>query len=138
VLVFLCSAPSGGPYCGLNRGAAARLRRAPAPERARLARDAYSYLHLPLVAGIIWYSLGGGGGVAHPDEPLQPLLGLALCGGATLFYAGEVLYRWRDHHEIATDRLVTSVVLIALIPMAPAVPALTILIAVTAVSVAFV
>jgi low temperature requirement protein LtrA len=63
---------------------------------------------------------------------------LALCGGATLFYAGEVLYRWRDHHEIATDRLVTSVVLIALIPMAPAVPALTILVAVTAVSVAFV
>jgi len=35
-----------------------------------------------------------------------------------------VLYRWRDHHEIATDRLVTSVVLTALIPMAPAVPAL--------------
>ncbi|MEU8608889.1 hypothetical protein AB0C29_12900 [Actinoplanes sp. NPDC048791] len=49
-----------------------------------------------------------------------------------------MLYRRRDHHEIAADRLVTSVVLTALIPMAPAVPALTILIAVTAVSFAFV
>lgn len=55
-----------------------------------------------------------------------------------MFYAGEVLYRWRDHHELATDRLVTSVALIALVPMASAVPALTILTAVTAVSVAFV
>jgi low temperature requirement protein LtrA len=128
----------GWAYFGLKHGAAARLRRAPAPERARLARDAYSYLHLPLVAGIIWYSLGVGEAITHPDEPLQPLLGLALCGGATLFYAGEVLYRWRDHHEIATDRLVTSVALTALIPMAPAVPALTIPVAVTAVSVAFV
>jgi low temperature requirement protein LtrA len=108
--------------------------RRPADDRAVGALE----LFFDLVAGIIWYSLGVGKAIAHPDEPLQPLWGLALCGGATLFYAGEVLYRWRDHHEIARDRLVTSVVLIALIPMAPAVPALTILVAVTAVSVAFV
>ena len=115
-----------------------RQQRAPAPERARLARDAYSYLHLPLIAGITWYSLGVGEAIAHPDEPLQPLSGLALCGGAALFYAGEVLYRWRDHHEIATDRLITAIVLAALIPLAPAVPALIILVAVTAASLAFV
>jgi low temperature requirement protein LtrA len=138
VLCVLVSAAMWWAYFGLKHGAAARLRRAPAPERARLARDAYSYLHLPLVAGIIWYSLGVGEAIAHPDEPLQPLSGLALCGGASLFYAGEVLYRWRDHHEIATDRLVTSVILTALIPVAPAVPALTILVAVAAVSFAFV
>ncbi|MEV4708729.1 low temperature requirement protein A [Actinoplanes sp. NPDC049316] len=138
VLGVLASAAMWWAYFGLKHGAAARLRRAPAPERARLARDAYSYLHLPLVAGIIWYSLGVGEAIAHPGEPLQPLSGLALCGGAALFYAGEVLYRWRDHHQLATDRLVTSVVLIGLIPMAPTVPALTILVAVTAVSVAFV
>jgi low temperature requirement protein LtrA len=138
VLGVLVSAAMWWAYFGLKHGAAARLWRAPAPERARLARDAYSYLHLPLVAGIICYSLGVGEAIAHPDEPLQPPLGLALCGGATLFYAGEVLYRWRDHHEIATDRLVTSVVLAALIPMASAVPALIVLVAVTAVSVAFV
>jgi low temperature requirement protein LtrA len=138
VLGVLVSAAMWWAYFGLKHGAAARLRRAPAPERARLARDAYSYLHLPLVAGIIWYSLGVGEAIAHPEEPLQPLLGLALCGGAALFYAGEVLYRWRDHHEIATDRLITSVALIALIPMALAVSALTILVAVTVVSVVFV
>ncbi|WP_212847029.1 low temperature requirement protein A [Actinoplanes ianthinogenes] len=138
VLGVLVSAAMWWAYFGLKHGAAARLRRAPASERARLARDAYSYLHLPLIAGIIWYSLGVGESIAHPDEPLPPLSGLALCGGAALFYAGEVWYRWRDHHEIATDRLVTAVVLIALVPMATAVPALRILAAVTAVSVAFV
>ncbi|MET0419040.1 MAG: low temperature requirement protein A [Actinoplanes sp.] len=138
VLSVLVSAAMWWAYFGLKHGAAARLRRATALERARLARDAYSYLHLPLVAGIIWCSLGVGEAIAHPDEPLPPLWGLALCGGAALFYAGEVLYRWRDHHEIATDRLVTSVALTALIPVARVVPALTILVAVTAVSVAFV
>ncbi|MFC4070480.1 low temperature requirement protein A [Actinoplanes subglobosus] len=138
VFGVLVSAAMWWAYFGLKHGAAARLRRAPAPERGRLARDAYSYLHLPLVGGIIWYSLGVGEAIAHPGEPLQPLSGLALCGGAALFYAGEVLYRWRDHHELATDRLVTSAVLIALIPVAPAAPALTILAVVTAVSVAFV
>jgi len=138
VLGVLVSAAMWWAYFGLKQGAAARLRRAPAPERARLARDAYSYLHLPLIAGIICYSLGVGEVIAHPDEPLPSLPGLALCGGAALFYAGEVLYRWRDHHEIATDRLATSIGLAALIPVAPAVPALTLLVAVTAVSVAFV
>jgi len=77
LLGVLISAAMWWAYFGLKHGAAARLRRAPAPERARLARDAYSYLHLPLIAGITWYSLGVGEAIAHPDEPLQPLLGLA-------------------------------------------------------------
>ena len=35
-----------------------QLRRAEGEERARLARDAYSYLHMPMVAGIVLVALG--------------------------------------------------------------------------------
>jgi low temperature requirement protein LtrA len=34
------------------------LRRAEGEERARLARDAYSYLHMPMVAGVVLVALG--------------------------------------------------------------------------------
>ena len=34
------------------------LRRAEGEERARMARDSYSYLHLPMIAGIILLALG--------------------------------------------------------------------------------
>jgi hypothetical protein len=45
----------------------------------------------------------------------------------TLFFAGEVAYRWRDNHVLAADRLMASIVLLVLIPGAPAVPVLTVL-----------
>jgi low temperature requirement protein LtrA len=60
------------------------LRRAEGEERARLARDAYSYLHLPMIAGVILVALGMkkvleyvGDAVHHElSEPL-PILPLA-------------------------------------------------------------
>jgi low temperature requirement protein LtrA len=134
----LISAAMWWAYFGLKEGAAARLRRARGLERARLARDAYSYLHLPLVAGIVFYALGVEEAVATVDEPLEPLLGLALCGGVALFFAAEVAYRWRDHHELATDRLVASAGALVVTPLALVVPALATLVALTGVSAAFV
>jgi low temperature requirement protein LtrA len=38
--------------------------------RARLARDYYSYLHLPMIAGIVLFALGMKGTIEHVDEPL--------------------------------------------------------------------
>ncbi len=37
----------------------------------RIARDAYSLLHYPLVVGIIFYAVAAEEIVAHPDEPLE-------------------------------------------------------------------
>ena len=39
-------------------------------ERARLARDYYSYLHLPMIAGIVLFALGLKTTIEHVDEPL--------------------------------------------------------------------
>ena len=47
-----------------------RLSAAQGEERVRLARDTYSYLHLPMVAGIIFIALGIKQTLAHVGEPL--------------------------------------------------------------------
>src|SRR3712207_5959266 len=48
-----------------------RLSAAKGEERARLARDAYSYLHLPMVAGIVLVALGIKKTLAHVGDPLE-------------------------------------------------------------------
>jgi low temperature requirement protein LtrA len=100
-----------------------RLRRMDPVRRAQHARDAYSYLHLPLITGSVFFAIGVQAAVAHPGEPLAPLSGLALAGGLALFYLGELAYRWRDHHRLMVDRLVAGAAAAAVIPITDRVPA---------------
>ncbi|MBD2758706.1 hypothetical protein IEE94_04160 [Yimella sp. cx-573] len=57
----------------LTAGAEQRLKDADGPERARLARDAYSYLHLPLVAGVGFFGFGARAALEHVSDPLSLL-----------------------------------------------------------------
>lgn len=118
-------------YFGLTTGAEERLRLTPPAERAKLARDAYSYLHLPLVAGIAFFALGARVSVEHIDQSLAPLAALALTGGVALFYAGEVAYRWRDHHQLVVDRLLAAAAALLVFPLATSGPAILSLAALT-------
>ena len=61
VLGVLISASLWWTYFGLTAGAELRMQRTSAVDRPRLARDAYSYLHLPLVAGIVFFAVGDTG-----------------------------------------------------------------------------
>jgi low temperature requirement protein LtrA len=108
------------------------LRRAEGEERARLARDAYSYLHMPMVAGIVLVALGMkkvleyvGDTKAHGlSEPL-PLLPLgALFGGVSLYLLAHSAFKFRTWHRVTGRRLVVAVLLGALIPVAAELPAL--------------
>ncbi len=49
---------------------------------------------------------------------------VALTGGVAVFFVGDVAYRWRDHHQIATGRLLAGVGAAALILVAAVAPAL--------------
>jgi low temperature requirement protein LtrA len=62
-----------------------RLIRAQGHERATLARDSYSYLHLPMVAGIVLVALGVKKTLAHVGDPLGIIPAVALCGGVALY-----------------------------------------------------
>jgi len=135
VLGVLISASLWWTYFGLTAGAEERMRRTSAADRPRLARDAYSYLHLPLVAGIIFFAVGARVSIEHIGEPLAPLPALALTGGVALFYAGEVAYRWRDNHQLVVDRLLAAAACLLTFPVATSVPAVLSLTILTAIGI---
>ena len=58
--------------------------------RARIARDFYSYLHLPMIAGIVLFALGLKKTVEHVGDPLETVPAVALCGGLALYYFSHV------------------------------------------------
>jgi low temperature requirement protein LtrA len=101
-----------------------RLSAAQGEERARLARDSYSYLHLPMVAGIIFAALGIEQTLAHTGDPLGTIPAVALCGGVALYLLGHNAFRLRDEGSVSVPRLVLAVVCLALIPVAVLVPSL--------------
>ena len=101
-----------------------RLSAAKGAERARLARDSYSYLHLPMVAGIVLVALGIKKTLAHVGDPLGTIPAVALCGGVALYLLGHNAFRLRDVGSVSVPRLVMTVLCCALIPLAVLVPSL--------------
>ena len=101
--------------------------------RVRLARDYYSYLHLPMIAGIVLFALGLKKTLEHFDTHLDPVAAVALCGGLGLYFLAHVGFRLRLTRQIGLGRPVTAAVLFALTPAALVVPALAALTLVTAV-----
>ncbi len=93
-------------------------------ERLLMARDAYSYLHLPLIAGILLLALGVKKTLGHVDEPLKTVPAVALFGGIALYYVAHVAFRLRTTHTLSRERLVAAVVCLALIPVATEVDSL--------------
>ena len=75
---------------------------ATAAERLRIsedpvltASDAYSYLHLLLVAGIIIFAVGARFEVSNVGSSLTDGARLALCGGVALYLVGHAAFRLR-------------------------------------------
>ncbi len=101
-----------------------RLIEARGQERATLARDSYSYLHLPMVAGIVLVALGIKQTLAHVGDPLGTIPAVALCGGVALYLLGHNAFRLRDVGSVSAPRLVVTILCCALIPVAVAVPSL--------------
>ncbi len=115
-----------------------RLSGARGHERARLARDSYSYLHLPMLAGIIFVALGVKKTLAHIGDPLGTIPAVALCGGVALYLLGHNAFRLRDAGSVSVLRLVVAALSCALIPVGTQVPAILTLGALAALLVAFV
>jgi low temperature requirement protein LtrA len=101
-----------------------KLRNLEGDERNRLARDSYTFIHLPMVAGIVLFALGVKKALAHLDEPLEAVGAFALCGGLALYMLGQVAFRVRNVRQLSRRRSVLTVALIALIPVAQEVDAL--------------
>ena len=101
-----------------------RFRQMPPDLRVRIARDSYSYLHLPMIAGIVLVALGAKKTVGHVDKPLDTVPAVALLGGIALYYAAHVAFRLRSVGTLNRQRLAAVVIALALIPLALEVDAL--------------
>jgi low temperature requirement protein LtrA len=115
-----------------------KLRSLDGIEQAHLARDSYSYLHLPLIAGIVLLALGVKKAVGHVDSPLDTIPALALCGGVALYFAAHIAFRLRNLGSFNRQRAVAATLCLAVIPIALNFDALLPLAAVTAVCVALI
>jgi low temperature requirement protein LtrA len=101
-----------------------RLRSATPDARALMARDSYSYLHLPMVAGIILFAVGVKLTLGGVDADLHTVPAAALCGGVALYLLALSAFKRRNVGSWNEPRLVATAVLVALAPVATVVPAL--------------
>jgi low temperature requirement protein LtrA len=114
-------------YFDVVSGAAEhRFRDARGQARVRMAIEAYTYGHFPIVAGIIVGAVGVEGVLAHAGdgEPLGLFYAATLYGGFALYLAGHVLFKQRIYATRSVPRLVTLVVLLLAFPAAAALPPL--------------
>ena len=101
-----------------------KLRETTGTAQLRLARDSYSYLHLPMVVGIILFAVGVKKTISDIGEPLKLIPAVALCGGVALYLLAHILVRLRTVGSLNRQRLVVSAGLVALIPLGVELPAL--------------
>lgn len=78
------------------------------------AADGYSYLHLPLVAGIVVFAVGVRLAVEAQAEPLSDAARLALCGGLALYLVGHAAFRLRMIGQLNAPELATAAALLLL------------------------
>ncbi len=78
------------------------------------AADAYSYLHLVIVAGIIIFAVGVSGAVHAVTEPLRTGARLALCGGVAIYLLGHVAFRLRIMAQLGRGKLLVAFALLVL------------------------
>src|SRR5205823_4952024 len=118
--------------------AQATLAEATGARRAALARDAYSYLHLPMVGGIVLFAFGLKTTLADVGGSLRTVPALGLFGGIALYLLAHIALRLRIGGGLGRGRPVATVVLLGLLPVAREVPALTALGLVAAVCVSLI
>jgi low temperature requirement protein LtrA len=101
-----------------------RLTRAKGREQNEIARDSFSYLHFPMVAGIVLLALGMKTTLGHVDHHLETVPAVAMLGGTAIYLLAHVAFRWRNVHRFSRERLACAIVLFALIPVAIEIDAL--------------
>ena len=96
------------------------------PERVALARDLYTYLHFPMIVGIVLFAFAMKDIVGHVGDELDSATAFALCGGSALYLLtySAIRIRVERRRRMSRGRLVAALLLILLLPVATMVPAL--------------
>jgi low temperature requirement protein LtrA len=117
-----------------------RMERADAAAQSRIARDSYTYLHFPMVTGIVLFALGVKESLIAESHQLSSVAAVSLCGGGALYLLALSAFKRRNYGSFNYPRLAGASLLVALIPVAGAtraVVALGLVAAVTAALIAY-
>jgi low temperature requirement protein LtrA len=88
-----------------------------AHDSGQLARDAYTYLHTPIVAGIIVVAVADELVIAHPGSSPEGAELAVILGGPVLYLMGHTLFRLRMIHNVSRKRLLAAAAITALAPL---------------------
>ena len=134
-VAFVGSAALWWLYFDRAEAAAMRIIEA-ARDPARLALTAYTYLHVPMVAGVVAVAAGDELAIAHPGEAADAATAAVVVGGPLLFLVGHTLFKRVMWHRLSPARLVAIAALALLLPLGVGRPTLALALAATAVLVA--
>jgi low temperature requirement protein LtrA len=99
-----------------------RLSQATGDARALLARDAYSYLHLPMVGGVVLFAFGLRTVLSDETRSLPTIPAFALVDGIALYLLAHVAVRLRLGAGLGRGRPIASALLLALFPAVREIP----------------
>jgi low temperature requirement protein LtrA len=103
------------------------FRRADPADQVRIARDSYTYLHLPMVAGIVLFAVGVKVTLEHSlaehSDELEAVVAAALTGGVAMYLIALSAFRRRNAGSWNRQRLLAAAAILCLTPLATVTPA---------------
>jgi len=95
-----------------------------AERRTLLARDAYTYLHIVIIAGILLSAVGDEIVIAHPTDELSAAELAVVVGGPAVYLLAQAAVRLRVTGRISLRRIGGALACFAIVPIAAFAPAL--------------
>ena len=104
----------------------------PPETRVRLARNAYSFAHMPLAVGIVLAAFGlkevllyvSDSSHHELTDPLSPVALAALVGGVVIYLLAHVVFKWLTVRSLSVVRLAAAGALLLTVPLIAGRPAL--------------
>ena len=87
--------------------------------RAPLARDLYTFGHVPIVLGIVGLAVAAHEMIAHPSDPLEDFGRFALAAGTALYLLGIVAAHLRATRKLLVERVAAAAIAIVLVAALP-------------------
>lgn len=94
-----------------------RLRAAQGVARNAQARDSYTYLHMPMIAGIVLMALGVKKTIADHGHALDEVTAACLFGGLALYLLAHIAFRLRNVRSLNRQRLVVAALALIALPL---------------------
>jgi low temperature requirement protein LtrA len=99
---------------------------ASSPDPGRLARSAFYWAQVPMVAGIIAVAAGDRLLLTQPTQPAGIATASILLGGTALFIAGHALFKLAIWHHVSRSHIAAIILLLLLIPIAVFLPGIAV------------